>query len=78
MPGVADVAIVGIPDEFAGEIPKAFIVKEANSTLTENEVLQYLNPKVTHYKKLAGGVKFVELIPRNPSGKILRNELKQL
>ncbi|CAH1370226.1 unnamed protein product [Tenebrio molitor] len=76
LPGVADVAVAGIPDALAGEVPKAFIVRNPGSNLSEDDVLLYINPKVAHYKKIAGGVKFVESIPRNPSGKILRNELK--
>lgn len=76
LPGVADVAVVGIPDTLAGEIPRAFIVLKPGVSLTEEDVVKYINPKVAHYKKLAGGVKFIEAIPRNPNGKILRNELK--
>nr|XP_015834352.1 PREDICTED: 4-coumarate--CoA ligase 2-like [Tribolium castaneum]XP_015834353.1 PREDICTED: 4-coumarate--CoA ligase 2-like [Tribolium castaneum] len=76
MPGVADCAVVGIPDALAGEVPRAFVVRQPGSSLSEDDILLYINPKVAHYKKIAGGVKFVESIPRNPSGKILRNELK--
>ena len=76
MPGVADVAVVGMPDALAGEVPRAFIVRHPGSNFSEDDVLLYINPKVAHYKKIAGGVKFVETIPRNPSGKILRNELR--
>ncbi|CAH0560616.1 unnamed protein product [Brassicogethes aeneus] len=74
--GIADAAVVGIPDTLAGEVPRAFIVKRKDSDITEEDITKYVNLKVTHYKRLAGGVKFVESIPRNPSGKILRNELK--
>ncbi|XP_017768016.1 PREDICTED: probable 4-coumarate--CoA ligase 3 [Nicrophorus vespilloides] len=74
--GIIDVAVVGIPDTLAGEVPRAFVVKKPGSTITEDDVLLYVNPKVTHYKKIAGGIKFIESIPRNPNGKILRNELK--
>lgn len=73
---VVDVAVVGIPDTLAGEIPRGYVVKKPNSTLTENDIHLYVNPKVIHYKKLSGGIRFVNSIPRNPNGKILRNELK--
>lgn len=73
---MADVAVVGIPDTLAGELPRAFIVVKPGAKLAEEDITQYVNPKVTHYKKLAGGVRFIETIPRNPNGKILRNELK--
>lgn len=76
LPDVSDVAVVGVPDTLAGEVPRAFVVKKPNATLTEEDVIKYVNPKVTPYKKLVGGVRFIEIIPRNPNGKILRNELK--
>ncbi|CAB0032848.1 unnamed protein product [Trichogramma brassicae] len=79
IPGVADAAVVGIPDSFAGELPKAFIVRKPGfDDMTVDSVQDFVTPKVATYKKLAGGVEFVEVIPRNPSGKILRNELKNL
>lgn len=78
IPGVADVAVVGVSDSFAGEVPKAYIVKKPNSNLSEEIVQNFLTPKVAAYKKLAGGVSFIDAIPRNPSGKIMRNQLKSL
>lgn len=74
--GVADVAVVGVPDTLSGEVPKAFIVKKPGVELSEKDVSSYVEPKVAPYKKLAGGVKFLDSIPRNPAGKVLRNELK--
>lgn len=76
IPQVADVAVVGIPDTLAGEVPRAYVVKKVDVKITEDDIIKYVNPKVIHYKKLAGGVRFVNSIPRNPNGKILRNELK--
>lgn len=46
MPGVADVAVIGVPDTLAGELPRAFVVKVPNSDLTEECVSNYLKPKV--------------------------------
>jgi acyl-coenzyme A synthetase/AMP-(fatty) acid ligase len=77
--GVADVAVVGIPDTLAGEVPRAFVVRHPHSqNLTEAAIQQHVEPKVASYKKLAGGVKFIEVIPRNPAGKVLRQQLKVL
>lgn len=76
IPDISDAAVVGVPDALADEVPKAFIVKKEGSELTDKDVLKYVNARVVHYKKLAGGVVFLDVIPRNPSGKILRNELK--
>ncbi|KAJ8683404.1 hypothetical protein QAD02_019196 [Eretmocerus hayati] len=79
IPGVADAAVIGIPDAVAGELPKAFVVKKPGfDKITPDHVQEFVTSKVAEYKKLAGGVSFIEAIPRNPSGKILRNELKSL
>ncbi|XP_050505999.1 uncharacterized protein LOC126884185 [Diabrotica virgifera virgifera] len=74
--GIADAAVVGVPDTLAGEVPRAYVVRLANASINEEDIQRWVNGKVSHYKKLVGGVKFVDIIPRNPSGKILRNELK--
>ncbi|CAH1966905.1 unnamed protein product [Acanthoscelides obtectus] len=76
--GVTDAAVVGVPDALAGEVPKAFVVLKPGAEVTEEIIHRFINGKVTHYKKLVGGIKFVDAIPRNPSGKILRNELRVL
>jgi 4-coumarate--CoA ligase len=75
---IADVAVTGIADEVAGEIPKAFVVLKPNSKLTQQDILDYVKGKVVKYKQLKGGVKFLKAIPRNPSGKIMRKELDKI
>ncbi|KAJ0176045.1 hypothetical protein K1T71_008219 [Dendrolimus kikuchii] len=77
-PEVADVAVVGVPDALAGEVPKAFVVLKPNHKLTEKEVYDVVAKKLIKYKHLEGGVVFIDAIPRNIAGKILRNELKVL
>lgn len=74
--GIMDVAVVGVPDTLAGEVPRAYVVRKPGLGINEDDIQRLVNSKVTNYKKLVGGVKFIEAIPRNPSGKILRNELK--
>ncbi|XP_050304061.1 uncharacterized protein LOC126741607 [Anthonomus grandis grandis] len=74
--GIIDAAVVGVPDELAGEVPRAYVVAKPGQNLNEDDIKKFVSSKVTHYKKLAGGVKFIQAIPRNPSGKIFRNELK--
>ncbi|BBM98203.1 4-coumarate--CoA ligase [Marchantia polymorpha subsp. ruderalis] len=72
---VTDAAVVGIPDDEAGEIPAACIVLSPNAFVTEKEVKDYVNSQVASYKK----VRFVEQVPKIPkstSGKILRRLLK--
>ncbi|XP_059160340.1 uncharacterized protein LOC131943956 isoform X2 [Physella acuta] len=76
-PDVQDVAVIGVPDDQAGELPKAFVVKKPGSKLTEKEVARFVEERVSHTKKLRGGVQFVEDIPKNPSGKILRRVLRE-
>lgn len=78
IPEIADVAVVGIPDALAGEVPRAFVVLKPGSKLTEKNIYDVVAEKLTKYKHLEGGVVFVEAIPRNVAGKILRNELKVL
>uniref|UniRef100_A0A1L8DYB2 Luciferin 4-monooxygenase n=1 Tax=Nyssomyia neivai TaxID=330878 RepID=A0A1L8DYB2_9DIPT len=77
-PQIADAAVIGLPDEAAGELPLAFVVKQGNSKITEKEIKDYIAGKVTNYKQLRGGVRFINEIPKNPSGKILRRELRLL
>lgn len=78
LPEVADVAVVGIPDSLAGEIPKAFVVLKPNHKLTEKQIYDVVAKKLVKYKRLEGGVVFLDSIPRNAAGKIMRNELKVL
>lgn len=58
-----------------GEAPRAYIVKKANTNLTEDEVNAFIKPLVSKHKQLKGGVEFRASIPKAPSGKILRREL---
>jgi acyl-CoA synthetase (AMP-forming)/AMP-acid ligase II len=71
-PTIADAAVIGIPDEQAGEIPKAFVVSSA--PLTTEEVTAFVAERVASYKKIRA-VELVEEIPKSPSGKILRRVL---
>lgn len=74
---IRDAAVIGIPDDLAGELPLAFVVK-ASDDLTADEVIQFVAKTASPAKRLHGGVRFVDEIPKNPSGKILRRELREL
>lgn len=76
-PKIKDCGVVGKPDEFAGELPMAFVVKD-DPNLTENEIVEYVSEKTSPAKRLHGGVVFINEIPKNPSGKILRRELREI
>ncbi|ETN83407.1 4-coumarate--CoA ligase 1 family protein [Necator americanus] len=73
---IQDAAVIGVPDEKTGEKPRAYVVK-ANKNLTESDVKDFIEAKVSSYKFLTGGVVFVEEIPKSPSGKILRRFLRE-
>lgn len=75
-PGVRDAAVVGLPNEEAGELPLAFVVKQDRSRVTEEHIVKYVNDRVSSHKRLRGGVIFVDSIPKTPSGKILRRVLR--
>ncbi|KAI5195403.1 acetyl-CoA synthetase-like protein [Aureobasidium subglaciale] len=78
-PSVEDVAVLGIPDTMAGEVPKAFVVVKAEFQGRKQEVgkklLEYVKEKKIRYKWLSE-VEFVDVVPKSPSGKILRRVLK--
>ncbi|KAJ6640916.1 Luciferin 4-monooxygenase [Pseudolycoriella hygida] len=64
-PYVKDVGVVGIPDNSAGELPMAFVVKHGNCT--EKDIKEFVASQSSHAKRLYGGVRFVSEIPKNPS-----------
>ncbi len=74
-PGVNDVAVVGVPDERAGELPRAYVVRKTRGTL-ENDIIDWVRERAAPHKHLAAGCMFVETLPKNQTGKILRRELK--
>lgn len=74
-PDINDVAVTSYPDEEAGEIPMACVVRKAGNKIREEDIISFMENKVAPYKKIRKVV-FVEYIPRSPSGKILRRHLK--
>ena len=76
-PAVMDSAVIGIPDDEAGELPKGFVVIRPGHTVTADEILAFANGKLAGYKKIHI-VEFIDAIPKVASGKILRRELKEL
>lgn len=76
-PAVQDAAVIGVPHEFYGEAPKAFIIRKNGLKITEEELQDFVASKVAVYKKIEE-VMFVDEIPKTASGKILRKELKKM
>jgi long-chain acyl-CoA synthetase len=77
VPGVAGAAVVGRPDEEAGELPVAYVVRKADAdgeSLTAESVMAAVNDKVTPYKRLRD-VTFIDAIPVSAAGKVLKREL---
>jgi len=78
-PHILDAAVIGIENkEQATEVPLAFVVKNPGQNLTEQDVMDYVASKVAVHKKLRGGVRFIEVIPKSAAGKILRKDLRVL
>jgi long-chain acyl-CoA synthetase len=75
-PSVGDVAVIGKPDQEAGEVPKAFVVPKKGVTLTPEELLGWARGRLAGYKTLHE-VELVDAIPKTASGKILRRVLKE-
>lgn len=79
-PEIVDAAVIGVPDPVreGGELPRGYLVRRSpdSNQPSEKDVQQYMKEKLTSYKRLEGGVVFVEAIPKNASGKILKRMLR--
>jgi acyl-CoA synthetase (AMP-forming)/AMP-acid ligase II len=71
---IADAAVIGVPDEEAGEIPKAFVVLKPDVVLTPAEVMDFVAGHVAPHKRIRA-CEFIDEIPKSASGKILRRIL---
>ncbi len=76
-PGVAQVAVVGVPDERLGEVGMAFVIRAAGSELTEQELIAWSREQMANYK-VPRAVRFVDAFPLNATGKVLKFELRAL
>ena len=77
-PGIdCPIAVIGVPDDEAGELPKAFVVPRPGETITLEEIQALVKEHLVSYKQIRL-LQIVDVIPKSASGKILRRELRTL
>lgn len=76
-PDVLEVAVIAIPDEKWGEVPKAIIVLQPNAKVTESEMITYCRSKLAHFKA-PKAVEFVESLPKTATGKLQKFRLREM
>ena len=75
IPAILEAAVVGIPHQVYGEVPKAYVVCKEGQSLTKDDVISYCKTKLASYK-LPVEVEFIKVLPRNASGKVLKTALR--
>jgi len=75
-PEVYEAAVIPVPDEKWGEIPKALVVLKADSKLTEEELLEFCRARIAHFK-CPKSVEFVASLPKTATGKVLKKDLRK-
>lgn len=79
-PLIVDAAVIGVKGKDGAEQPRAYVVRrpcaEGAAQLTAEEVKRWCGTRLAKYKELTGGVRFVDAIPKNASGKILKRVLR--
>ena len=75
-PAVYEAAVIPVPDEKWGEVPKAAVVLKPGAEATEGELMEFCRARLSHYK-CPRSVEFLESLPKTGTGKILKRELRQ-
>jgi acyl-CoA synthetase (AMP-forming)/AMP-acid ligase II len=74
-PSVVEAAVVGRPDDRWGEVPVAFVVLRDGADVTAEDLIEHCRSQLARYK-VPKGITFLDELPRNPSGKVLKRELR--
>jgi 4-coumarate--CoA ligase len=76
-PDVADAAVIGLPDDEAGEVPVGYVVLRPGAAASAEEIMRFVAGEVAHYKQIRR-LEVIDAIPKSAAGKILRRELRDL
>jgi len=76
LPQVGEAAVIGVPDEKWGEVGRAIVVLKPGQQLTEDAIIDYCRQRIGRYK-VPKSVVFVDKLPRNPAGKVVKGELRE-
>jgi len=76
-PAVAEAAVIGIPSEAWGETPLALVVRRAGCDISAEALMTWANARLGRIQRL-GRLEFLDALPRNPAGKVMKRELRRL